>query len=72
VEGGGEIAIDPRDASGVKTFTKVFLFDIGLPPPEGLYKVGGRIFVRFDHGEEPLAWRWYRGIRRLFLRRFNA
>lgn len=71
-EGGGGIAIDPRDALGVKAFQKVFLFDIALPSYQGLYNVGGRIYVRFDHGREPLAWRWYRGLRQLFLRRFNV
>jgi putative peptide zinc metalloprotease protein len=71
-EGGGEIAVDPRDMPGLKAFQKLFLFDILLPPPEGVYKVGGRIYVRFDHGREPLAYRWYRSIRQLFLRRFNV
>jgi putative peptide zinc metalloprotease protein len=70
-EGGGEIAIDPRDMLGTKAFQKVFLFDIELPACEGLYNVGGRVYVRFDHGEEPLVWRWYRGLRKLFLRRFD-
>jgi putative peptide zinc metalloprotease protein len=70
-EGGGEIAIDPRDNLGTKAFQKIFLFDIELPTCEGLYNVGGRIYARFDHGEEPLVWRWYRGLRKLFLRRFD-
>jgi putative peptide zinc metalloprotease protein len=72
LEGGGEIAIDPRDMMGIKTFQKIFLFDIELPPPAGLYNVGGRVYVRFDHGKEPMFWRWYRGIRQLFLKRFNV
>jgi putative peptide zinc metalloprotease protein len=72
LEGGGEIAIDPRDMMGIKTFQKIFLFDIELPPPAGLYNVGGRVYVRFDHGKEPMIRRWYRGIRQLFLKRFNV
>jgi putative peptide zinc metalloprotease protein len=71
-EGGGEIAIDPRDMPGIKAFQKFFLFDILLPPPERFYNVGGRVYVRFDHGREPLAYRWYRSLRQLFLRRFNV
>jgi putative peptide zinc metalloprotease protein len=71
-QGGGEIAIDPRDMQGVKAFQKLFLFDIELPDRGGLYNVGGRVHVRFDHGQEPLIWRWYRSIRQLFLRRFNV
>ena len=71
-EGGGRIAVDPRDTLGIKAFQKVFLFDIELAEHEGFYNVGGRVYVRFDHGEEPLVWRWYREIRQLFLRRFNV
>jgi putative peptide zinc metalloprotease protein len=71
-EGGGEIAIDPRDMVGIKAFQKVFLFDIELPGHAGFYNVGGRVYVRFDHGWEPLIWRWYRSVRQLFLRRFNV
>jgi putative peptide zinc metalloprotease protein len=71
-EGGGNIAIDPRDRFGIKAFQKVFLFDIELPTFKGLYNVGGRMYVRFDHGVEPLAYRWYRAARQVFLRRFNV
>lgn len=71
-QGGGEIAIDPRDMHGVKSFQKIFLFDIELPDQVGLYHVGGRVYVRFDHGEEPLIGRWYRSLRQLFLRRFSV
>jgi putative peptide zinc metalloprotease protein len=71
-EGGGKIAIDPRDRFGTKAFQKLFLFDIELPNFKGLYNVGGRMYVRFDHGYEPLVYRWYREIRQLFLRRFNV
>jgi putative peptide zinc metalloprotease protein len=71
-EGGGEIAIDPRDRLGIKAFQKVFLFDIEFPNFEGLQNVGGRLYVRFDHGYEPLVYRWYREIRQVFLRRFNV
>jgi putative peptide zinc metalloprotease protein len=71
-QGGGKIAIDPRDTLGVKAFQKIFLFDIELPDLNGFYNVGGRVYVRFDHGNEPLLWRWYRGLRQMFLRRFNV
>ncbi len=35
-------------------------------------RIGGRAYVRFDHGTEPLARQAYRRIRQLFLRRFDA
>lgn len=72
MEGGGPIPVDPRDMKGIKAFEKIFLFDIRLPAPAKYYNVGGRVHVRFDHGSEPLVWRWYRGIRQLFLKRFNV
>ena len=70
--GGGEVPIDPRDQKGVKAVRRIFLFDIQLPHRSHLFTVGGRVHVRFDHGFEPLAWRWCRGVRQLFLRRFNV
>ena len=69
--GGGEIALDPRQVLGVQAYQRIFLFDIILPSFKGLYNVGGRIYVRFDHGREPLVWRWYRSLRQVFLKRFN-
>lgn len=70
--GGGKIAIDPTEPSGLKAIEKLFQFDIELPATiENLY-IGGRVFVRFDHGFEPLSTQWYRSIRRLFLKRFNV
>jgi putative peptide zinc metalloprotease protein len=70
--GGGEVATDPRDQKGIKAFQKIFLFDIRLPHRSYLFNVGGRVYVRFDHGLEPLAWRWYRAVRQLLLKRFNV
>lgn len=71
-EGGGQIAVDPFDRLGIKSFQTVFLFDLELDDPEVFDNVGGRVHVRFDHGREPLIWRWYRAIRRVFLGRFNV
>ncbi|MGA3397594.1 MAG: hypothetical protein ABSC95_00135 [Acetobacteraceae bacterium] len=34
--------------------------------------IGGRAYVRFDHGEEPLGWRLLRGLRQLFLHRLDV
>ncbi|HVC84588.1 MAG TPA: hypothetical protein VNC12_04985 [Solirubrobacteraceae bacterium] len=72
VEGGGEIATDPRDTKGPKALERMFQFDVALQrvPRVGLY--GDRVFVRFDHRPEPLASRWYRSVRLLFLSRFGV
>jgi len=70
--GGGAFATDPYDQRGVRTIERVFQFDLQLPAPSGVVNVGGRVHARFDHGWEPLAARWYRGLRRLFLSRFDV
>ena len=70
--GGGSVAIDPRDEMGMTSFQKMFLFDIEPPAADWALNVGGRVYVRFDHGREPLVWRWYRALRQLFLARFNV
>ncbi len=69
--GGGGVAIDPRDEGGTTSFQKVFLFDIE-PAAPFLPRVGSRVYVRFDHGAEPLVGRWYRAVRHLLLKSFHA
>jgi len=70
--GGGGFAVDPRDGRGVKTLEKVFQLDVSLPADAGIARAGGRVYVRFEHGREPLAAQWYRAARQLFLRRFGV
>ncbi len=70
-QGGGTIAVDARDAEGLKAMESVFQLDIELPPrPVGGY-LASRVHVRFSHGAEPLASQWYRGLRQLFLARLQ-
>jgi putative peptide zinc metalloprotease protein len=71
-EGGGSIAVDPRDAAGAKAVRTVFQIELELPSLTGHVNAGGRAYVRFDHGRAPLAAQWYEELRRLFLSRFNA
>lgn len=70
--GGGQIKIDPTDAAGMKAIEKVFQVDLELPSQAAVVNVGGRVYVRFDHGWEPLLSQWYRQVRQLFLSRFNV
>jgi putative peptide zinc metalloprotease protein len=70
--GGGAIAMDPRDPQRTKTLEKVFTVDIELAKPSETMYVNDRVYVRFDHGFEPLSLQWYRSLRRLFLRWFNV
>jgi len=70
--GGGNIATDPTDRQGLKAVQKVFQMDIELPSDNPLVNLGGRGFVRFDHGWAPLAVQWYFQVRQVFLTRFNV
>ena len=71
-EGGGQIATDPRDSKGAKALERMFQIDVELLGGLSVDRFGERVYVRFDHKMEPLAVQWYRGIRRLFLSRFNV
>ena len=71
-EGGGQVPMDPKDPKGQKAIRKVFQIDLQLPLALGIVNVGGRVYVRFDHGREPLMTQWYRQGRQLFLSRFNV
>ena len=68
--GGGRIAIDSSDDSG--TLTAESVFHLELEADEPVEQIGGRTYVRFYHGAEPLGLQWYRRLRQLFLRRFDA
>jgi putative peptide zinc metalloprotease protein len=70
--GGGQVPMDPKDPKGQKAMRKVFQVDLQLPVELGFVNVGGRVYVRFDHGWEPLITQWYRQGRQLFLSRFNV
>jgi putative peptide zinc metalloprotease protein len=65
--GGGEAALDPRSGEP-KALQTYFEFEVELPP-ERAFRLGGRAYVRFEHGAESVAaqvWRW---LRQLFLLR---
>lgn len=70
---GGDIATDPTDASGRRAFEQTFLVDVAPTAiaPRDIW-VGERVFVRFDHGSEPVGWRLLRGLRQLFLKRLDV
>lgn len=72
VEGGGELAVDPRDSKGPKTLQRTFQFDIELSGLQAMDHFGQHVFVRFDHHMEPLSVQWYRSIRLLLLTNFNV
>ena len=69
-QGGGSVPVDPADEEGLKTLEGVFHLELEIP--SSVPRLGGRVYVRFDHGTEPLAQQAYRHIRQLFLSRFNV
>lgn len=71
-EGGGQVPLDPHDSKGQKALKKLFQVDLELPAQHGVLNVGGRVYVRFDHGWDSLVAQWYRQGRQLFLARFNV
>jgi putative peptide zinc metalloprotease protein len=63
--GGGPHATDPADETGLRTQEPVVLVDLKLST-QTVQRIGGRAWVRFDHGLEPLAKRWQRELRQVF------
>jgi putative peptide zinc metalloprotease protein len=70
--GGGKLAVDLRDERGMKALERVFQVDVDLQQSARHVNVGGRAFLRFDHGRATLARQWYRRVRQLFLSRFDV
>jgi len=70
--GGGKVPVDPADKDARRSLEKIFLIDVDLPVAERPLNLGGRAYVRFDLGWEPIGWQWYRRARQLFLSRFNV
>lgn len=72
-QGGGKIGLDPGNKSGeLRTLQKLFVLDLALPAETHSDKIGSRVYVRFEHPPETLGEQWYRTLRRLFLKKFNA
>lgn len=69
LDGGGQFALDPREKDAPQVLERLFQFDLVADEPVAA-RVEERVFVRFEHSPEPLAWRAYRALRRLLLSRF--
>jgi putative peptide zinc metalloprotease protein len=70
--GGGRFALDPTRGDGMTVLEEVFVLDLLVDVEAASELVGGRVYIRFDHGTEPLALQWYRDLKQLFLRRFGV
>jgi putative peptide zinc metalloprotease protein len=70
--GGGQISIDPADPDGMTALEMLYQLELKMDQPLAAQGVGGRVYVRFGHGYEPLAFQAWRSIRQLFLKRFDV
>lgn len=68
-QGGGPVAIDPRESQTPTALQGWFELDLELPATR-TYTVGERVYVRFEHGWEPVGFRLWRSVRQLFMKRF--
>jgi len=71
LQGGGEIAT-VAEGSRQRAFQSLFAFELMVEDLADPSRLGGRVYVRFDHGHEPLINRWFRAARQLLLSRFNV
>ncbi len=72
VKGGGTLSIDPSDTSGTKLLKPVFQIDISIPKDEKLNEIGGRVYVRLNHGSLPIGEQLSLYFNQLFLRHFYS
>jgi len=71
-EGGGPFALDPEARGAPRSIEPVMQLEIETDEPLIVQSLGSRVYVRFDHGSEPLATRLARAARQLFLRQFGV
>ncbi|WP_254276039.1 biotin/lipoyl-binding protein [Halomonas sp. 3H] len=71
-EGGGKVPLDPSNGQRPSAMEPYFLFEAEAPGLIGADSVGGRLQLRFDHGNVPLGQQLYRALRQVFLERLNV
>ncbi|MCZ6855426.1 MAG: hypothetical protein O7G86_16060, partial [Gammaproteobacteria bacterium] len=69
---GGKVLVDPNDPEGTQAMEDLFLFDVRLPERVTPTMIGGRVYVRFNHGSETISEQLFRNVRLLFLRQFDV
>lgn len=68
---GGTILTDQADPDGLKVLDPVFVLDVRVPNAP-LERIGGRAWVRFEHGRAPLLQQWALRWEQLFLQHFDG
>jgi putative peptide zinc metalloprotease protein len=69
--GGGQAPVDPQEMREPKMLNTWFEFELELPATHAFF-LGEHVYVRFEHGSEPVFWRTYRAVRQLFMKRFTV
>jgi putative peptide zinc metalloprotease protein len=70
--GGGHVLLDPSKTDHPKPLENLFQFDLRIEGGLDKSRLGGRVYVRFLHPPEPIAYRMARAVRQLFLRQLNV
>lgn len=70
--GGGQVLLDPAKTEHPKPLETLFQFDLRVAGGIDRSRLGGRVYVRFQHPPEPIALRIGRAVRQLFLRQLNV
>ena len=70
-EGGGSIVLDPQREYELKSYQSYFRVELDVPDALK-QRFDERVYVLFEHDPEPVFWRWYRNVRRVFLRQFDV
>lgn len=71
VDGGGKVPLDPSPSRQRQALSKLLHIDLKLSDDTTFRHLGERVYVRFDHGDSPLARQIYRAARQVFLRNFD-
>lgn len=70
-EGGGRVIMDPGATRQRLALSNLLHIDVRLIGDTTFSYLGERVYVKFDHDEEPLARQIYRSARQVFLRNFD-
>jgi putative peptide zinc metalloprotease protein len=68
-QAGGVVTMDPRESQAPTALQPWFEIELELPATR-THTVGERVYVRFEHGWEPVGFRLYRSVRQLFMKQF--
>jgi putative peptide zinc metalloprotease protein len=71
-QGGGNIALNPARTQKPEALYNIFQFDVEPTQTRPVAFAGSRVYVRFNYGYEPIAYRVLRAIKQTFLSHFHV